>query len=442
MNSYSHPKQIIDHSEMNSFQITVIGVCILLTALDGFDVLSISFASPGIADEWGISRAQLGIVLSMELIGMAVGSIVLGAVADSRGRRPTILGCLTLMTGGMFCASLVDSVNQMLLARFVTGLGIGGMLASTNAMAAEFSNAKYRNLSVILMATGYPLGVIVGGSISTVLLQHFDWRAIFLFGAAFTGFFLVISWFWLPESIEFLAGRQPRNALERINRTLKKMGHQTITQLPELSRKVKKFSFEILSSTQFRALTLLMIVAYFSHIMTFYYILKWIPKIVVDLGYEASAAGGVLVWANIGGALGAFILGMIAGFFNLRTLLIAVFICSFIMVSAFGLGYETLTGLSLIATATGFFTNAGVVGIYALLASSFPADVRASATGMVIGCGRGGAALGPIVAGYLFTAGFDLLLVSIVMGLGAVVAAMALFALGPVLRRQQAATNV
>ena len=442
MSGPTDPKRILDQSAMNGFQMAAVGICVLLNALDGFDILSISFASPGIAGEWSINAAALGVVLAMELFGMAIGSIALGGMADRIGRRPTILLCLVLMTVGMYGASLVATVNQLLFARFATGLGIGGMLASTNAMTAEFSNAKYRNLAVILMATGYPVGAIVGGSISTMLLGSFDWRAIFVFGAACTGFMLLVVWVALPESIEYLATKRPPNHLERINKTLTRMGHGTIALLPDVVETQRKNSMAILMSPQYRALTLLLIVAYFAHIMTFYYILKWIPRIVVDMGYVASTAGAVLVWANVGGAIGSLLLGLFSARFRLRSLVIGVLLLSFVMVTVFGLGYQDLSQLSLVAAITGFFTNAAVVGFYALMANVFPSDVRASGTGVVIGVGRGGAALGPVVAGLLFTAGFDLLVVSVVMGAGAAVAALAIFMLGPVLKQHGVPASV
>ena len=95
------PRDIIAKSPMTPLQVLIVGITIALNALDGFDVLSISFASPGIAAEWHISRAPLGFVLSMELIGMAFGSIFLGSLADRIGRRPTVLGCLVVMATGM-----------------------------------------------------------------------------------------------------------------------------------------------------------------------------------------------------------------------------------------------------------------------------------------------------------------------------------------------------
>jgi MFS family permease len=117
-------------------------------------------------------------------------------------------------------------------------------------------------------------------------------------------------------------------------------------------------------------------------------------------------------------------------------------VAGFAMVTVFGMGQSSLGGLATIAAMTGFFTNASVVGFYALIANAFPAEVRGSGTGIVIGIGRGGAALGPILAGFLFTAGFNLQTVSVAMGAGALVAAAALVFLGPVLKRHNLPSSI
>lgn len=422
-----HPSKVIDQSAMSARQLLAVFICIALNALDGFDVLAISFASPGIAAEWQIDRAELGVVLAMELIGMAIGSILLGGIADRIGRKPTIQACLVLMTLGMLGAAYVDTVNHLLIVRFFTGLGIGGMLAATNAMVAEFSNLKYRHLCVILMATGYPIGAILGGSVASELLQTQSWRSVFMLGGVATGGFLFIVAVLLPESAQFLANRQPVNALARLNATLKTIGKPVLDVLPVLEKTQQQAGFKTLFSPRLRMLTVLLVVAYFTQIMTFYYILKWIPKIVVDMGFHPSEAGHVLVWANIGGATGAFLLGLFASRLPLKPLLIGMLIVGFFMVGLFGRGYDNLTDLALISAATGFFTNSGVVGLYALMAQTFPPEVRGSGTGIVIGVGRGGAALSPIVAGIMFAGGVSLQGVSIAMGAGALVAALAVF---------------
>ena len=155
------PRAIIAREPMHYRQIIAIGIATALNALDGFDVLSISFAAPGIAKDWGIDRAALGLVLSMELFGMGIGAFILGSLADKIGRRPTLLACLVIMGAGMFLASTATSVPVLSVYRLFTGLGIGGMLAATNAVVAECSNARRRNLTVAIMAGGYPMGAIV-----------------------------------------------------------------------------------------------------------------------------------------------------------------------------------------------------------------------------------------------------------------------------------------
>ena len=100
------PQKILDENPMSTMQFVAVAMCVLLNALDGFDVLSIAFSAPGITSDWGITRAALGIVLSMELIGMAFGAIVCGGLADKFGRRPLILGCLIVVGAGMLAAGM------------------------------------------------------------------------------------------------------------------------------------------------------------------------------------------------------------------------------------------------------------------------------------------------------------------------------------------------
>ena len=419
------PQKILDESPMAAVQVIAVVMCIALNALDGFDVLSISFASPDIATEWGIDRAALGIVLSMELIGMAIGSITLGGLADRIGRRPTILGCLVIMSGGMLAAGLANGVIDLSGYRLITGIGIGGMLASTNAMVAEYSNARHRNMAIIFMAGGFPLGVILGGSVAAQLLEFSDWRAIFFFGAAVTAAFIVVVWVLLPESISYLSRKRPAGALEKINAILLRMRHDAIESLPELAV-VTKTSVATLFSSKLRVLTLLLTLAYFAHIMTHYFFLKWVPKLVADMGYVASTAGTVLVWATVGGLISSILMGLLSHRFSTRGLTMTVLVGSSVMIAFFGRGASDLGELILLAATAGFFTQAAVVGLYALFAQAFPTEVRATGTGFVIGLGRGGAALGPIAAGLLFTSGYGLQPVAIIMGGGSFIAFVAL----------------
>jgi len=422
----SDPRDVIAASTMSRLQILVVVVTVALNALDGFDVLSISFASPGIAREWGIDRAALGIVLSMELIGMAIGSVFVGGIADKIGRRPTILGCLVVMAAGMLAVTTATGLSSLSIWRVVTGLGIGGMLAAINAVAAEFSNARRRHLSVSLMSIGYPLGAVLGGLVAARLLQANDWRSVFYFGAAVTTVLIPIVFLFVPESVHWLARKQPAGALEKINRALRRMGRAEVPALPQLGAEARRRSISDIFAPELVAGTVIVTLAYFFHITTFYFIAKWIPKIVVDLGFAASSAAGVLVWTNVGGATGGAIFGLLTQRYRVKTLTIGILIASTVMVALFGRAPADLQKLSMICAAAGFCTNAGIVGLYAIIAQVFPTHVRAFGTGFTIGVGRGGSVLAPIIAGFLFAAGYSLPTVALLLALGSMLAATVL----------------
>jgi MFS family permease len=432
---------------MTVMQIVIIAITVCLNALDGFDVLSISFASPGIRAEWGLGQQGLAFVLSAELIGMAVGSIFLGGLADKIGRRPTVLGCLVVMAVGMYMATstafvvggVVEPVFSFFVPgevdprladlatwRIVTGLGIGGMLAAINAVAAEFSNAKRRDISIAIMSIGYPVGAAAGGFITSAGLELANWRSVFLFGATVTLVMIPVVFFFMPESAHWLARKQPKGALEKINRTLKKIGHAPIAALPAVSAAVRKRSVEDIFRGSLLPITVIVTIAYFFHITTFYFIVKYVPTLVVDMGFAPSSAGQVLSWLNVGGATGGTVVGLLAMRYNVKFITIGVMLVSTVMVTLFGRAPADLTMLILICMASGFFTNGAITGMYALFAKAFPTHARAFGTGFAVGVGRGGSVLAPNIAGALFAADLGVPTVSMIMALGSLVAAVVL----------------
>lgn len=146
----------LDRAPMSGTQIRTVAILGALAALDGYDVLAVTFAAPGITAEWGIDRSALGIVFSMSLLGMALGSFLIAPFADRFGRKPLVLITLWLMAGGMLLSAFAQNVTDLSIYRVVTGLGIGGMISVVIPMLAEFANARRRALAVGLGALGFP----------------------------------------------------------------------------------------------------------------------------------------------------------------------------------------------------------------------------------------------------------------------------------------------
>lgn len=419
------PRDIIDKSAMTTLQYVIVGITVLLNAMDGFDVLAISVSAPGILQEWGIDRAQLGVILSMELIGMAIGSILLGGVADRYGRRTMLLGCLIVMATGMYMATTATSPTTLSIWRVYTGLGIGGMLSTTNAVVAEFSNNRHRAMCISMMVIGYPIGGIFCGEIGKAVLvaDGSNWRTMFYFGTVLSAALIPVVYFLVPESVHWLTRKQPSNALVRVNAALKKIGHSVVSAMPEITADARKKSVLDIFSPALAMITILVTFAYFFHIITFYYILKWTPTLVVQMGLDASSASGVLTWANVGGALGGAAFGLLTTKIGLKPLSIGILVLSAVGVTFFGRSEPNLQSLSMMAALAGFAGNAGISGLYSIVAIAFPTHVRATGTGFVIGVGRGGAVLSPMIAGYLLQAGTSLENVGMIMSIGSLLAA-------------------
>ena len=420
----ANPINVINEGAMNWRQWAVVVLMVLLNALDGFDVLSSAFAAPGITADWGIPRSELGIVLSAELVGMGFGSVLLGGAADKFGRKNTMIACLVFMAGGMWMAGHANGVSDMFVYRFITGIGIGGMLAATNAVTAESTNNKWRKAAIAVYVAGYPLGAILGGvAASEWLLDTYGWRGVFDFGAIVTAALIPVVFVVVPETAAYQASK---NNLAGVNKTLHAFGKQPIDSLPAVDTSAAKPKVtDILSNPKLRPVTLLLAFGYMFHTVTFYYILKFAVQIVADYppGYPPSDAATVLTWANVGGFFGSALFGFVMARLGIKWPTALMLLIGSAAVISFGMGRDTLDGWQWATILTGFFTNAAISGYYAAFARGFPAYARATGTGFVLGVGRLGAAGSPLIAGALFAllGNDELLVVSTIMAMGSVI---------------------
>lgn len=405
-------QQAIDHGPMSRFQVVAVGICLVINMLDGFDVLAISFTAPAIASEWSLSPGSLGVLFSSGLVGMMLGSLLLAPLADSFGRRPIILLCLAIISIGM-CASalLTRNVMELSATRIVTGIGIGGALASITCIGAEYSSLRWRSFAVSLVQTGYPIGVVVGGTVSVFLLSAYGWRAVFLFGGLASILMIPIVLWRLPESFDYLLARRPPGALRRVNELLARLQRPAVTELPtplkavdgsgSLPRQVMW-----LVSAEFRSATLLLWGAFFTAMFSFYFVTNWTPKILVDSGLsmQQGISAGVLI--NVGGILGGGMLGWISVRMGLRGLVSSYLgACAAALVLFGALGGAPVPRL-VVAALIGFFLIGSMVGLYALTQRIYPPALRTTGLGWAIGIGRFGAIFGPYVAGLLLASGW------------------------------------
>ncbi len=142
------PRAVIREGDMTRFQVVVVAICVLICALDGFDVLVVAFTAAAIARDFGLGPANLGVLFSAGLAGMGLGALLIGPLGDRLGRRATVLLCLAILCIGMCLSAVARDVTELAATRLLTGLGIGGVLANTNIVVAEYASDRWRNLSI------------------------------------------------------------------------------------------------------------------------------------------------------------------------------------------------------------------------------------------------------------------------------------------------------
>lgn len=400
-------RDIVDQGPMRGFQYLAVLVCILLNMIDGFDVLVMAFTAASVSREWGLSGSQMGMLLSAGLVGMAAGSLLLAPLADHWGRRRLILFCLLLSGAGMLLSALAGSPLQLALLRGLTGLGVGGVLASSNVIASEYSARRWRGLAVSLQGMGYALGATLGGLLAVWLLSHWGWRAVFCAGGLITLGAIPLVLIGLPESLDFLLTRRPAGALVRINRLARRLGQPPLAALPPRTEaRAAGGTVGRLLAPALRRTTLLVWTLFFLAMFGFYFIMSWTPKLLTTLGLseQQGVAGGVLL--SVGGIFGAALVGLLFARLPLSRALGGFMLTTALLLVAFAQMGSSYLGALAMGLLIGLFANGCVAGLYALPALAYAAEVRATGVGWGIGIGRLGAILSPVVAGLLLDNGW------------------------------------
>lgn len=422
-------RDIVSTGRMTPSQAAAVLVAIFLNTVDGYDVLVMAFTSTSVSREFGIGPGALGTLLSASLFGMAVGSIVIAPLADRVGRRTITLAALAVVTVFMAASALAPSALALGILRFLTGIGIGAMLPNLSTFVSEFSTKRWREPAVVLNSAGYAVGGTVGGFAAAALIQAYGWRSAFWLGSAVGLVALLACWALVPESIHYLVERLPADALAKVNRVLAKMRREPVTELPVVSEH-ERVGIRDMFTGRLGRTTILLWIAFFGLMSGFYFANSWTPKLLNQSGLpeNLSVLGGVLI--SLGGIIGALALAAAALKVPAKFLEIAALIGSALIFVVFAMSLSAPTSALVTAVVVGFFINAAVAGMYAVVATRYPPSVRSTGVGWALGVGRVGAILAPIGAGAMLAAGWTPQQLFFVFGVPMVLAGIALLFVG------------
>ncbi len=400
-------KTYLDHRPMTLLQLVTIAICFLMNMFDGMDVLIISYTAPTIAKMWTVGPEALGGVFSAGLVGMTIGALFLTPLADTYGRKKIMLISGMIMSMGIFITSYAHNLSELIFMRFVSGAGIGSMLASTAVVAAEYTPQKTKDWWVALVVSGYPVGAVLSGLVSAQIVPSSGWQTMFKIAGITTCISIPLIYFLMNESIDYYLKSQPPGALKNINEILIKLNMPTIESLPKVENSQSTMPISKLIEGDYRKHSIQLWISLFLAFATLYFLTNWIPKLAANTGVSTKAAIYAGTLFNVGAIIGIWVQGYFSSRYSLKRTIGVLLLFTGVLMITFRL-YLGSNFVLFIYSMLGFGIQGGFVGMYTIAARMYPTEFRSTGVGWSIGIGRLGGIVGPLIGGILIGMGLSM----------------------------------
>jgi MFS transporter, AAHS family, 4-hydroxybenzoate transporter len=397
--------RLVDTARLRPFHLWLAFWCLLAMMADGFDLLNASIAGPALIKDWGISRAALGPVFSASLAGFFVGAPFFGYLGDRFGRRIAIISSLLFIGATTFACAWATDLQQLLWLRFLSGLGLGGVLPNVIALNAEFTPKRLRATMMVVMAVGISLGAAVPGVVGVTLMPRFGWPIIFIVGGIIPFVIGLCLPFAIPDSIKFMVLRGGREEMvARLARVFDpalviKPGARFVLD-PDEGSAARRGSPAGLFRHGWAPVTALVWLMFVLNLMANNLLNAWLPMLVQTSGHSVAQASFAGSLYQLGGSVGGLAIGVMLDRFGLKVL--AILFAVAVPVLAFT-GTPNLSDTALLVMT--FLSGCAVVGMQNGLNASagliYPTALRANGVGYALGIGRIGSVTGPLIGSLL-----------------------------------------
>jgi AAHS family 4-hydroxybenzoate transporter-like MFS transporter len=387
---------------VGAFQWAIFTLCGLCLIMDGFDVQAMGYVAPAIIREWHIPNSALGPVFSAALLGVLIGSLLFSMLADKIGRRPVLIGAALYFAVLTLWTARANSVTELLVIRFIAGIGLGGIMPNAMALAGEYAPTRMRFTVMMLVSNGFNIGAAFGGFIAAGLIPAFGWRSVFYFGGLVPLALAVPMYFMLPESLQFLVLRG-RN-LNKVGQWLKRIGASVPSGPVEyvVHEENRKGVPIVHLFREGRAVgTVLLWVINFMNLLNLYFLSSWLPTVVRDAGYSTRIAVLVGTTVQVGAAIGTIVNGWLIDRLGFRKVLTTCFGIACVSIAMIGQPSLPLLLLFVVVFVAGWCVPGGQGGVNAVAATYYPTYLRSTGIGSGLGIGRIGAIVGPLLASEL-----------------------------------------
>ncbi|MGF6162627.1 MULTISPECIES: 3-(3-hydroxy-phenyl)propionate transporter MhpT [Pseudomonas] len=375
-----------------------IALCFIVALIEGFDLQAAGTAAAGLRQTFALDPKSMGWVFSAGIIGLLPGAFFGGWIADRIGRKKILIGAVLLFGVFSLSTAYVSSFSGLLLARFMTGLGLGAALPNLIALCAEAVGEQRRGTAISIMYAGVPLGGALAAVVAMLFTDH--WQTTFIIGGLAPLLVVPLMILLLPESSAF---RQQQG---------------TVTV-------ARASTGQALFGDDRARVTLALWLSYFFTLTVMYMLLNWLPSLLLEQGFSKAEAGLVQMLFNIGGAIGSLLGGVLLDRCN--GVKVVLFVYAGLLTALAGVGLSVgIVPMAVAGFSAGLFVMAAQLVLYALAPPSYPTSVRATGVGAAVAIGRLGSVAGPLAAGQILAAGAGTTGVLLATSPGLVIAALAI----------------
>ncbi|MBE2997131.1 aromatic acid/H+ symport family MFS transporter [Nocardiopsis sp. HNM0947] len=407
----------------------VIALCFFTIVFDGYDLVIYGAITPALLEHepWGLTPVMTGAIGSYALLGMFLGAVAIGYLTDVLGRRKILLGCVVFFSLMMAVAALAPNPAVFGLARFLAGLGLGGVIPTAIALTVEFSAPGKRNFNNALMFSGYAVGGVLSALLSLLLLEHIGFRGMLMLGALPLITVVPLLYLVLPESPAFLRARGRHEEAAEIAGAY---GLDTPAPVAAGGEEdgAQPGRFRALLSSRYAVGTVLFCVAGIAGQTLVYGLNTWLPQLMVVAGYSTVSSLTFLLASNAGAVVGVLVSARLADRFGPRPLTLVAFATAAAALLLMGTGQFPQPAMYAFVAGLGFGSVGTQILINGYVATFFDDRVRATALGVTLGLGRIGAVIAISGGGVLLEAQFGTFVNFSVWSVAAAVGAVAILA--------------
>lgn len=399
----------------------VIALAFLALVFDGYDLVVYGTIVQSILDyeAWGLTTAETGAINSLALVGMALGSLTVGYLTDLIGRRKVLIGAVTFFSILMIATAWAPTPELFGLFRFLSGIGLGGVIPTAVATTVEFSRRGRKNFNNALMFSGYSVGGILAALLAIWLVDAIGFRGMLTIGALPLVTIVPLLLKFLPESPAYL---RTKGRLADAEAIVEQYGLETPTSTATPSRKDaaqasattrRRNPLLAIFTGRWALITAVFLLAAISGQILIYGLNTWLPKLLTVAGYSLTSSLTFLLATNAGAVIGSLIASPLADRFGAKRVVSASFGLAGIALALMALGFAGGAGgfpivvMYLLVAVVGFGSIGAQILLNGYIATSYTDATRGTALGTILAVGRAGAAVAIVAGGALIAAGLS-----------------------------------